>query len=138
MRKRLTHPRWNIIAGDNLVRIFSDRLHQIDHIQYLETPLFGFFDRLLPSDHQHRHAAKLGIGRCSSEISRARAQSGKANSGLAGKTTISRSHETGCLLMAGQHQLDFFGSRQAIEKIQIFLARNAEKYTQHLLLLMLQ
>ena len=45
-----------------LPRQLRRRLHQPDDVDDLELPLLGLHDRFLAGDHQHRHAAELGVG----------------------------------------------------------------------------
>jgi hypothetical protein len=54
---RLAHRRRDIADRDDLPRVLGQRLHHPHHVDDLEMPLFARLDRLLPGDHQHRHAA---------------------------------------------------------------------------------
>jgi hypothetical protein len=92
----------------------------------LETPLFGFLDRLLPGDHHHRHAAERRIGRSRDEIGRTRAERGDAHARLARMTAIGCGHEARALLMSGEDKFNLFGARQAVEEIEILFARHTE------------
>jgi hypothetical protein len=98
----------------------------VDHVEDLEAALLRFLDRLLAGDHQHRHAAELGIGGGGDEVGRARPQRGQAHAGLAGVAAIGRGHEAGALFVAGEDQLDLARARQRIEEIEVLLARHAE------------
>lgn len=51
----------NVVGRNDLSGELGQRLHHVDDIDDLEMPLFGNLDRLLPGDHQHRHAAQLRV-----------------------------------------------------------------------------
>ena len=120
------HAARDIVSGRQLMGEFGDRTHHIDNVENLEAALFGFLDRFLAGDHQDRHAAQLRISSGGHQIGRAGAQGCHADTGLAGVPSISRGHETGTLFVAGQYELNFLRTRQAVEHVEIFFARNAE------------
>ncbi len=116
----------DIVRRGHLVRIFGDRPHHRDDVEDLEAALLRLLDRLLAGDHHHRHAAELSVSGRGDEIGRARPQCREAYAGLARMAAIGRGHETRALLVPRQDQLDCLRARQAVEEIQILLARNAE------------
>ena len=116
----------DVVGAGELVRVFGDRPHHVDHIEDLEPALLRFLDGFLAGDHQHRHAAQKGIGRRGDEIGRAGPERGEAHARLAGMAAIGGGHEAGALFVAGQNQAYLGRSLQAVEKIEILLAGHAE------------
>jgi hypothetical protein len=53
-------------------------------------------------------------------------QRGHAHADLAGVASVGRRHETRALLVPRQDQLDLLRTRQAVEHVEVLLARHAE------------
>ncbi len=104
--ERLADPRGNVVGGGQLVGVLGQRLHHADHVEDLEAALLGLLDRLLPGDHQHRHAAQVGVGAGGDQVGGARAEGRQADPGLAGEAPVGGGHEAGRLFVAGEHQPD--------------------------------
>ena len=121
----LTHQRRDGIAADNLLGHFADRAEQADNIDNLELALFGFFDRLLTGDHDHRETAEMGVSRRGRKIGSARSECGHADTGFAGQAAIGGGHEGRALLVTCQDQPDR-GAAQTVEQIKVFFARHCE------------
>ncbi len=124
--KGLAHAARYIVRACHLVRVFGDRLHHRDDVENLEATLLRFLDRLLPGDHQHRHAAQRRIGSRRNEVRGAWPQGGEANPRLPGVTPVSGRYEARALLMARQDQLDLPGTGKRIEEIEVLFPWNAE------------
>jgi hypothetical protein len=121
----LAHAGRDVVGRDDLPRVLGQRLHHVDHVDNLEMSLFGQFHRLLAGDHQHRHAAEVGVCGGSHEIRRAGAERGQADAGAAGQAAVGRRHEAGDLFMPREDQLDR-GSAQRFEQVEVFFPGNAE------------
>ncbi|MCY1284104.1 hypothetical protein D9M70_329980 [compost metagenome] len=121
----LTHPRGDIVGRGQLVGVLGQRLHHADHVEDLETPLLGLLDRLLAGDHQHRHAAEIGVGAGGDQVGGAGAEGRKAHAGLAGQAAVGGGHEARRLLVAGEHQPDL-RLAQGFEQVEVLFAGNAE------------
>ena len=113
------------VAADHLFGELGQRAHHVHHIDNLELALLAGLDRLLAGDHDHGHGAQLGIGSGGHEVGGAGAQGGHADTGLAGESTIGGRHETGGLLMAGNHQFDFRAA-QGLQQVQVFFPGDGE------------
>lgn len=123
--ERLADPRGNVVGGGQLVGVLGQRLHHADHVEDLEAALLGLLDRLLPGDHQHRHAAQVGVGAGGDQVGGARAEGRQADPGLAGEAPIGGGHEAGRLFVAGEHQPDL-RLAQGLQQVEILLAGNSE------------
>ena len=115
----------NGIATDHLFGELGQRAHHVDHINDLELALLAALDGLLSGDHYHGHGAQLGVGGGGHEVGGTGAKGGHADTGLAGETAIGGGHETGRLLMTGNHQFDF-GAAQGLQQVQVFFAGNGK------------
>ena len=123
--KRFADPRRDVGSADELPRVLRQRPHHVDDVDDLKLALLARLDRLLPGDHQHRHAAELGVGGRRDEVGRPGPERGKTDARLAGQSSVRRRHETGGLFVPGQDQPDT-RPRQRIEEIEILFAGNAE------------
>jgi hypothetical protein len=121
----LPNPARYVVGRRELVGEFGDRPHHRDHVEDLEPALLRFLDRLLAGDHQDRHSAELGISGGGDEVGRSGPEGGEAHTGLAGMAPIGRRHEARPLLVAGEDQPDP-RARQAVEEVEILLARDSE------------
>ncbi len=123
--ERLAYGRRDVADRHDLPRELRERLHHVDHVDDLEVTLLAGLDRLLPGDHQHRHAAELRIRGGRHEVRRTGPERGDTHAGAARQAAVGGGHEPGRLLVPGQHELDL-RSPQRFEQIEVFLAGNAE------------
>ena len=56
------------MGAADLRGVLGERLHHVNHVDNLELSLLAGLDRFLPGNHQHWHAAELGIGRCRHQV----------------------------------------------------------------------
>ena len=117
----LARGRWDLNAAHDLLGKLGDRAHHLDDVDDLKVALLALADRLLASDHEHGHAAELGVGGASDEIGRAGAERGEDDAGLAGQAADCGGHEGAGLLMAHEDQLDL-GIAERLDEIKILLA----------------
>ncbi len=121
----IAHHRGDRGGGYDLPRHLGQRAHRADDIDDLEARLPRALDRLLAGEHQHRHGAEMGIGRCRGEIQRAGSKRRQANAGLTGQAAVGRRHEGRRLLVPRQHEFDP-GMAQRFQDVEVFLPRQRE------------
>ena len=124
--ERLANARWDVVADASWWANLVIGRSASTMSTIWKRPCLDFLIGFLPGDHHHRHAAELGVGGSGEEIRGAGPQGREAHAGLPGKAAIGRRHETRRLFVAGQDQLDLLRPRQAVEKVQVLFAGNAE------------
>ena len=79
----------------------------------------------LGADGHQGSGAGIGLRHRQSEIQRAGTERGETDAGFAGEMSLGGRHESGALLMAGQHETNTSITLQSLHKRDILLAGNA-------------
>ena len=103
----------------------GQRPHRRYDVHHLKPRLLAAQDTFLTRDHHHRHRAELGKCRARRQIERARAKGRQTHSGLSGQPAMCGCHESGCLFVASQHQLDARVT-QRFDDVEILLPGDPE------------